>query len=284
MITDCYLWNFGFNYEAKQFGRDEVEFQLQHYAQAVRPGIDYIFQSRPPLDIWQVNGMSPKGAKAAAYVARGFNFLPNRIDVACDIYSEDKTALTLYNNIKERLITFYKREKPSTGIEEFTKPEGLPRLIIGTAKSRYCLMIEVTETEHYEDDLVRIVWSIRRDKVVATYGYIQSYNRASEYGDDCAKAFAAITNSLLKKDFFGLNLYPDLYLVQEVKTDIAPDWWGEVASFCQKVIKQAEKEKSYYLVQETFDFIEKELQAGLVRRIRKSNLTTSIDGKDRITI
>lgn len=283
MIRDFYLTNFGFTYEAQQMGRDEVEFHLQHYASGVRPNYDYIFQSRPPTTIWQVNGMTPSGAKAAAYVCRGFHFMPNRIDVRCDLYEQGGSIRLRFDEIAARTKKFFKEHKRVETFEQFLKVDLNPRLVIGTRKSRYSLTLEINEVEGLP--VISIVWNIRREKVMDVYGYLEAYENAGDYMDNCAKAFAACTNSILRPDFFGIGLYPDEFLPTTTKTDIHVDWWGEVSAFCQKIVKQAEKEKSYFLVEETFRFMEKELGSAIERKARKYQpFVVEFDKKDNITI
>jgi hypothetical protein len=163
---DFYLTNFGFAYDAKEYGRDEVEMHIQAKFQGVRPGgRDYIFQAnRYPESIWQVNGQTPLGARACASVCRGMSAMPNRIDVSMMVSRRVLDFETTFASLK----AWFEKNKKLTTIENFVGPTGCKKAVFGTRKSRFSLIVqEIIGTP--DGDLLEITWNVRQDKVAPAW-------------------------------------------------------------------------------------------------------------------
>lgn len=266
--TDFYLTNFGFVFDAEEYGRDEVELHIQTKFQGTRPGgKDYIFQAnRYPKNEWLVNGTSIWGARACAAVCRGMNARPVRIDVTMAV-----SALAIdYDLTVSALKQWFAKNKPTTTVEEFTGGNNLRRAVFGTRKSRFSLIVQ-DRGGSPDGDWIEITWNIRQDKVEPAWKWLEFVYAGSDYYDACRNTFAACTNSILEPDFFGLRLPYDPRLEVTKKADVKEDYWGWLGGVASKIKSEARKQKSDFLIVESVRFLERELGKMIERDIREAN-------------
>jgi hypothetical protein len=267
--NDFYLSNVGAAFDgANDCGRDEVEHNLKARFQGIMPGFDYIIQ--PRLDCWQVNGMSPLGAKAVASISMGMHFQPNRIDVTFEQLAsiEDFSSVLDFDTLCQFLIMWFKRHKPKTQIEFTTTAAETGRLTIGARTARYSIVVEQV-TEKFLAG-VRVTFKNRQDNVLPVWLFIQQARDLEQYADGCKAAFAACTASFIEPDFFGVGLDKDLFLMKE-KDVTKSDYWGFLAGVASKIVNEAKKTGSMKLTEESVSFLQNEIAKSVIRVAREES-------------
>lgn len=264
-----YLSNVGVSYEAETVGRDEVEHHLVARYQGLTPNVDYIFQTAYPKTIWQLNGITPLGARAVASVSRGFNFRPNRIDIGFQHITQAIGQRLDFDTCCQILAMWFRKHKPTTAIHYVTTAAGTGRMTVGARTARFSLVVE----EIVEGPIVgtNLQWRVRQNNVEPVWAYLNFFHDETDFYKCCSDAFAACTNSLLEPDFFGLGHNKDVFMLRDKPDVEAQDWYGYLAGVAGKIVSEAKKQKSMHLTEDSIDFLTREVGKAVVKIAEKES-------------
>lgn len=251
------------------FSRQEAEhFINKHYPGLKARSIDYMIQSGP--NSWYLSGLSPLATRAVVSMCKGLRLIPNRLDVTMEIASGEfpvlNEELNPYKDLVAKTELWFNRHRPNVAKEVNAQMFGMSRAIFGSRTSRWVLII----ADHVLDGSpgLAITFQLRQDRCKSGWEWLAGLptSKDSEFELACSELFAACTNTLLSRDFFGVGNSDMPFLASDRKTEEKRDWFATLSAFANKIIAQADDKENPVSVKRSIDFLEREIDNRLLSR------------------
>lgn len=237
MFTTAHLSYCGFNFNGlTDIDRRDVELMLQRRNQGLKPNYDYIFQ--PMQAGWQVSGVTAMGARAVSVVASALKIIPNRLDVTLAIHDCQDIGLS-YEGYYSRLRAWFQVNKPKLNVTDMLPIGGDKKVLFGSKNSRWCLWL----AEHTDPLLpfggyaLELTFAVRNENCFSAWEYFVGCSNDKDFELYSKEAFAAIQNSILGTEFFGLSLPAEPYLHKEKPAAEQKDWYSYLSTVAKKMVK-----------------------------------------------
>lgn len=268
MFTVASLDYCGFNFDGlKDIDRRDVEAMLIRRNQGLKPNYDYLFQ---PLQAgWQVSGMTSEGARAVCVVAQALKIIPNRLDVKLTCSDVSLLKGEDYNSLVNRLVAWFKQNKPKLNISELLPITGDRKILFGSKNSRWCLWVSerVDHTIPFGGENVEITFTLRNENCKAAWDFFVVCGSDKDFEYYSKEAFAAATNTILGAGFFGEHISDKPFLKKEKPGEEQKDWYTYLATVAKKLVKHYVDDPNGSL-ESDLAFLEKET-ARLVDKIEQ---------------
>lgn len=244
------------------FSRQEAEhFFNAHYGGLKGGARDYMIQVGP--NNWLLSGLSPLATKAVVSMCKGLRLQPNRLDITMDIEQGEFLRInpnsTPYADLVEKTTAWFNRHRPNVSKEENAQMFGMARTVYGSRTSRWVLSI----SDHVLGGRpgLSVTFQLRQDRCKSGWEWLAGLqtSKDSEYEYACSELFAACTNTLLAKDYFGVGNSQLPFLASERKTEEKRDWYAVLSGFANRIIQQAGESQSPVSTETSLAFIEKEI-------------------------
>jgi hypothetical protein len=257
------------------FSRQEAEHFINAHYQGLKGGArDYMIQVGP--NNWLLSGLSPLATRAVVSMCKGMRLTPNRLDITMDIEQGEflklKANSTPYADMVEKTTAWFNRHRPNVAKEENAQMFGMARTVYGSRTSRWQLSI----ADHVLGGRpgLSVTFQLRQDRCKSGWEWLAGLptDKDSDFEEACSELFAACTNTLLAKDYFGVGNSQLPFLASERKTEEKRDWYATLSAFANKIIKQAEDDNSPIPARKSLDFLQREIENRLLYRSKGATI------------